>query len=263
MLLTSADASRRLGVGVTAIKRWADEGLLPCVKTAGGHRRFRLADVERLSRMTVARSARDEWSEWLDTLVSGGDVHPVLALLFSERARRGAWVEVATYLGALLETIGERWARGELSVAQEHVASSLLQRALTLSIETIPLPAAAPRCLLAPADGEEHTLGLSLAELCLRENGWRAEWTGGHTRTTDVCERARAAGVRMVAMSASAFMSNRRVLRSQLRAIGATCQRAGITLVVGGSGNWPDPPPFGVRLRRWPDFCALVRRQPR
>jgi MerR family transcriptional regulator, light-induced transcriptional regulator len=261
VLLTSAETASRLGVGVTAVKRWADEGVLPCVKTAGGHRRFRLPDVERLSRMRVTPTRGDEWSEWIDTLVNAGDVHLVLALLFAERARRGSWVEVATYLGALLETIGERWAGGELTVAQEHVASSLLQRALTLTVETMPVPASAPRCLLAPAEGEEHTLGLSLAELCLRENGWRAEWTGGFTRTVDVCERARSAGVRMVALSASSFLRNRRVLRVQMRAVGAACQRAGIALVLGGSGQWPEPPAFGVRLHRWPDFCALVRRQ--
>ena len=261
MLLTSAEAATRLGVGVTAVKRWADQGVLPTVRTAGGHRRFRLHDVERLLRSQSGRTHADEWSDWLDTLVNRGDVHLVLAMLFAERARRGAWAEVATYLGLLLETIGERWARGELTVAQEHVASSLLQRALTLTVETMPLPATAPRCLLSPAEGEEHTIGLSLAELCLRENGWRAEWTGGFTRTVDVCERARGGGVRMVALSASAYLRNRRALRSQVRAIGGVCQRAGITLVIGGSGNWPDPPAFGVRLQRWSDFCALVRRQ--
>jgi photoactive yellow protein len=37
-----------LGVGTTSIKRWADDGTLPCVKTAGGHRRFLRSEVLRL-----------------------------------------------------------------------------------------------------------------------------------------------------------------------------------------------------------------------
>jgi photoactive yellow protein len=44
-LVTTREAAERLGVGTTTIKRWSDEGLLACVKTPGGHRRYRLADV--------------------------------------------------------------------------------------------------------------------------------------------------------------------------------------------------------------------------
>jgi len=44
-LITTRAAASLLGVGTTSIKRWADEGTLPCVRTAGGHRRFRRNDV--------------------------------------------------------------------------------------------------------------------------------------------------------------------------------------------------------------------------
>ena len=44
-LMTTKEAAAQLGVGTTTIKRWSDEGVLPCVKTAGGHRRYRQADV--------------------------------------------------------------------------------------------------------------------------------------------------------------------------------------------------------------------------
>lgn len=258
-LLTSAAAARHLGVGVSAVKRWADEGRLPCVRTAGGHRRFALKEVERMRR-TAAGDASDPWNEWIDVLVAGGDVHGVLSLLFSERSRRGSWCEVAAHVSALLVEIGDRWEHGTLTVAQEHVASATLQRALALAVETMPVPVRAPRCLLAPAEGDEHTLSLALAELCLRERGWGAESTGSRTRALDVCERVKGSGVDMVALSASAVMRDRRVLRSQVRVVGTACQRAGITLVLGGAGHWPDPPAFGVRLARWQDFSALIGR---
>jgi excisionase family DNA binding protein len=249
-LLTSADAAARLGVGVTAIKRWADQGRLPCVRTAGGHRRFRRRDVERLGHA----AAGDEWAPWMEALVERADVHAALALLFAERARRGAWHAVAEYVGELLEVIGERWVAGTMTVAQEHVASAGLQRAIALAVETLPVGAGARRALVAPAEGDEHTLGLALAELCLREAGWRAESTGSRTRTVDVVERVRTGELAMVALSASALMTGRRALRAQVRAVGAACQRQGVALVLGGSGVWPEPPPFGVRLRRWEEF---------
>ncbi|MBV9958343.1 MAG: helix-turn-helix domain-containing protein, partial [Acidobacteria bacterium] len=46
--LTSSEAARLLGVSEASVKRWADSGLLPALKTAGGHRRFRPEDVARV-----------------------------------------------------------------------------------------------------------------------------------------------------------------------------------------------------------------------
>jgi excisionase family DNA binding protein len=43
--LTSEEAARVLGVSEASVKRWAERGLLPTEKTAGGHRRFRPEDV--------------------------------------------------------------------------------------------------------------------------------------------------------------------------------------------------------------------------
>jgi len=41
-------ASKRLGVSPRTLRRWADEGRIPCRRTAGGQRTFAAADVERL-----------------------------------------------------------------------------------------------------------------------------------------------------------------------------------------------------------------------
>ena len=39
-----------LHVSPKTISRWASQGLLPCLVTLGGHRRFRRADVEEIAR---------------------------------------------------------------------------------------------------------------------------------------------------------------------------------------------------------------------
>lgn len=49
-LITTQEAARLLSVGPSSIKRWADDGRLPTIKTPGGHRRFRASDVESLRR---------------------------------------------------------------------------------------------------------------------------------------------------------------------------------------------------------------------
>jgi methanogenic corrinoid protein MtbC1 len=258
-LLTSAATARRLGVGVTAVKRWSDTGLLRCVKTAGGHRRFQIDEVERFAMKATEQDGADRWSQWMAALVGSPNVHAVVSLLFAERARRTTWSDVAAHVGELLCEIGERWARRELTVAQEHIASAMLARGLALLAETVAVPENANRCLLAAAEGDEHTLGLSLAEVCLREAGWGAEWIGSRTRSADICERVKAERVKMVALSASAALTDTRVLRTQVRVVGSACQRAGIPLVLGGTGRWPDPPAFGTRIRSWHEFQSLLR----
>jgi excisionase family DNA binding protein len=47
-LLTPGEVAARFGVGLTTVARWADSGKIAAVRTPGGHRRFRLADVEAL-----------------------------------------------------------------------------------------------------------------------------------------------------------------------------------------------------------------------
>ncbi|MGD9145541.1 MAG: helix-turn-helix domain-containing protein [Anaerolineae bacterium] len=39
------EASEMLGVHPTTLRRWADAGSIPCLRTPGGHRRFRISDL--------------------------------------------------------------------------------------------------------------------------------------------------------------------------------------------------------------------------
>jgi excisionase family DNA binding protein len=43
--LSLAEASERLGIHPTTLRRWADAGSIPHLRTPGGHRRFRSADL--------------------------------------------------------------------------------------------------------------------------------------------------------------------------------------------------------------------------
>lgn len=47
--LTLTAAAERLGIHPTTLRRWADEGQIPHITTAGGHRRFAAADVAHMA----------------------------------------------------------------------------------------------------------------------------------------------------------------------------------------------------------------------
>jgi MerR family transcriptional regulator, light-induced transcriptional regulator len=245
-LVSTRDVAEMAGVGPTAVKRWADTGALPCVRTAGGHRRFRRLEVERFLRKYTSGAAVDEVGRWLEELLREGEPRAVEALLLGRRAALGAWHRVAEEVARALAELGERWRAGQVSIIEEHLASERLGRALARIVESIPVDPAAPRCLLACAEGDEHTLGLALAELCLREACWMTLWAG---RRTPDSELERLVGeVQMVALSASASSTDEAALRRQADRLGRSCRAAGTSLVLGGAGRWPERLAHGTRI---------------
>jgi excisionase family DNA binding protein len=48
--LSTRAVADQLGVSLDTIARWADQGLIPCVRTPGGWRKFRQLDVDQFAR---------------------------------------------------------------------------------------------------------------------------------------------------------------------------------------------------------------------
>jgi excisionase family DNA binding protein len=253
-LMTTVDVGRLAGVGPTAVKRWADDGLLPCVRTAGGHRRFPRAEVERF-----LKAQRGPSTHSLVDLLLRTEGLGVEARLLTERARGGSWLAVAESLGDVLAEIGLRWRAGTITVIQEHLASERLARALARLVDAMPLAPGAPRCILACAEGDDHALGLSLVEVCLREAGWATLWSGRRTPAADIAGMVRGGDAEMVALSASSASTEAEALGRELEVVGPACADSGAGLALGGDGAWPDPPSHGQRFLSLAPFVDWAR----
>ena len=79
-----------------------------------------------------------------------------------------------------LRELGDRWERGDASVAQEHFASIVIRGRL-LALARGWDRGAGPRALLACAPGEQHELGLMVFGLALRQHGWKITFLGADT----------------------------------------------------------------------------------
>ena len=90
-----------------------------------------------------------------------------------------------------LHELGERWERGEASVAQEHFASNLVRGRL-MALARSWDRGGGPRALLACAEGELHDLPLVGFGLALREHGWRISYLGADTPVASVVDTTRA-----------------------------------------------------------------------
>ena len=79
-----------------------------------------------------------------------------------------------------LHVLGDRWASGEISVAQEHFASSLIRGRL-LGLARGWGTGRGPLLLLACPPGEEHDLGLLMFGIAAWRRGWRIVYLGQDT----------------------------------------------------------------------------------
>ena len=76
--------------------------------------------------------------------------------------------------------LGDRWAAGTASIAEEHFASSLIRGRL-LGLAGAWGGGVGSRALLACPSGERHDLGLICFGLALRGHGWRITFLGADT----------------------------------------------------------------------------------
>ena len=120
-------------------------------------------------------------------------------------------------------------------------------------------PPDAPVALLVAAEGDDHTLGLSLAELTLREAGWLTRWSGRRTPRPALASFMRESEVQLLAVSASASSSDRHALGEYAAWLGDVCEEYGAALVLGGSGAWPDELPYGARLGSYTELSEHAR----
>ncbi len=99
-----------------------------------------------------------------------------------------------------LHMLGNRWASGEISVAQEHFASSLIRGRL-LGLARGWGAGRAPSLLLACPPGEEHDLGLIMFGIAAWRRGWRIVYLGQDTPVETIAQAAAAVEPALVVLA--------------------------------------------------------------
>jgi DNA-binding transcriptional MerR regulator len=223
--LRIGELSRRAGVSPELLRAWERRyGLLRPARSPGGLRLYSDTDLERVRAMqqhlaagvaaaeaaALARRAGETTSvspapaglqRDLDAALTGFDEAAAQAILDSLLAATTLDWTLSEIVIPYLRDLGERWERGEVSVAQEHFASSVLRGRL-LGLSRGWGRGVGPRVLLACAPGEQHDLGLIAFGLALRGRGWRIGYLGPDTPVESVGNAAKAYGPDFVVISA-------------------------------------------------------------
>ena len=214
--LRIGELSRRVGVSAELLRAWERRyGLLSPTRTSGGFRLYGDDDERRVRRMLRNLDAGLSAAEGARlALVEGDDPAPVELAdapglgAVGEQLRQaldlfdeaGAHAALDRLLSAFtLETVlrdvvlpylrelGDRWQRGEASIAQEHFASVLLRGRL-LGLARGWGSGGSQLALLACLPGEQHDLGLICFGLALRGQGWRITFLGPDTPLATIVE---------------------------------------------------------------------------
>jgi MerR family transcriptional regulator, light-induced transcriptional regulator len=223
------ELSYRVGVSPDVLRAWERRyGLLRPSRSASGYRlyserdewRVRLMQQKLWAGLSTAEAAREVLrmeggDELADAAVAspaelGRELGEALESFDDERAHElldallglhGLERAIRDALMPYLAGLGDRWARNEVSVAQEHFASRLIEgRMLALARGWNRGPG--HRAVLACPSGEEHTLPLICFGLILRNRGWRNVYLGADTPTSSVHMAADTIGADVVVLAA-------------------------------------------------------------
>ncbi|MBM3348070.1 MAG: MerR family transcriptional regulator, partial [Betaproteobacteria bacterium] len=121
--------------------------------------------------------------------------------LAQDLLRLGLQRFVVEVIAPLNLQVGEVWALGELEIFEEHLYSEQAQHVLRQALGGLTRATRDPRLLLTTLPGEQHQLGLLMAQACLAVEGAECLSLGPETPASDIVLAARAHRVDIVGLS--------------------------------------------------------------
>jgi DNA-binding transcriptional MerR regulator/methylmalonyl-CoA mutase cobalamin-binding subunit len=182
---------------------------------------------------SIPASAEEDVERALE-LTRAVDASGLETMLRRTAAAVGVPIFLEAVVAPLLRRMGEEWQAGRLAVAQEHLATAIIQRVLEGMIHFLVAPQGAPNLLLATLSGEQHKMGALLAATAAAADGWRVTYLGPDLPASEIASAAVAAAARVVGVSIVHVAEPARVL-TELRTA-RTRLPASVPLLAGGAG---------------------------
>jgi len=161
-------------------------------------------------------------------------------------------------LSPLLVDVGERWHRGQLSIAQERIVSAAVRRQLSSVLDTYSRIATGPVMVLSTPAGERHELGILMCALLASSHNVRCHYLGPDLPAAELATYAARVEANVVTLSvlmsenSSGFLGEigllAQFLPEQIELWGG-----GSALAAAGSERLP------ARLKLLPDLAAFER----
>ena len=249
--ISTALAAEALGVGVSTVKRWVDEGILPAHRTPGGHRKLLRAEVLALARkgdlprediaglvVPAGKNGLDDktLAKALFDAIRRGDAGESRAVL-SRAYRSGMPIESLAdrVISPVMAKIGHEWETDRIDVWHEHRATQVCTAALYDLQAELDLRAekGRPVAVGGAPEGDPYVLPTLLAQLVLLDSGWAAVNLGPNTPFESLAHAVRTLRPRLVWVTASYLRDSDEFVASYLQ-FHAAAEQAGVPVAVGG-----------------------------
>ena len=249
------------GVNSVTLRAWERRyDLIKPVRTPKGHRLYTMADVDlihqvmtlldngmsigQVRRVLEAKPAPPEpegesqpavspWLNYQDRLL-----HAITA--FDEQALHALYNEVLSLypvdivtsrlIVPLLRELGERWAEGQGSIAEEHFFSVFLRNELGARFHHLNRDRRGPRLLVACLPGEQHEVGLLLFALAALDRDYQVVLLGPNTPLLELPPVVKRTAIHGIVLAGSADGAAT-ALQQELPAL---CQAVALPVFIGG-----------------------------
>lgn len=259
-MFNSQEAAKILGVNVSTIKRWTEEGKLECVKTAGGHRKFLMHHLSGFLKQNNKKNSRvnlfpleNETDLRISHHILKGDfkylVDYVEEQSFACNRDRVQKVLNGLYLGQyplhqiyddlltpVLQRIGELWVHDQISVTEEHLASQTIRDSMIRLQGIIRIPTEKTgSALCLNLSTELHDMALKMIDHILEVRGYKVLFSGQITpmiKIENVFDKLRPDRVYI----SSTIIDDEEMTQREFEYICDICRSYNAQLYVGGMG---------------------------
>lgn len=265
--LTPKQVARAIGVSESSLKRWCDRGLIPFERTAGGHRRMVMTDVVTFLRSGGYKVVRPDllnlpattgqtgWTldqareRFISALVIGNDDACRRILLDLYLSGHSLAVIGDRIFAESFQQVGKLWECGDLEVYEERRGCEICVRLVheLRSLQETPRDDA-PLALGATLDGDPYTLAVSLAEVALREAGYRAISLGHMLPFNTLHTALERQRPRLMWLSVASIRDLER-FTAEVNRLHEACLARGAALVIGGRA-------FTEEVRKQLRYCS-------
>jgi len=253
--VSTTEVAKALGVGVSTVKRWVDDSVLPAHKTAGGHRKLLAADVLELVRrgefphvslielmdqpLGQKLPVTSDLALELRRSLLAGDADQVRRLIIGSY-RRGLSIEdlADQAIAPAMKSIGHAWETGRIDVMDEHRATQLCTAALYELKPTLEKRASKnqPRAVGGAAEKDHSVLPTLLTQLVLCDAGWDAVDLGPNTPFHSLSKAIKELRPRLLWLSVCHLVSEEEEEKfvSGYRELYQEAEKAGVAVAIGG-----------------------------
>ena len=229
------EVAEATGLTVFALRQWERRYGSPTpLKRKSGHRRYPLEEILRLRLVSDAISqgsraskvVKLSFDELIQLLSEKDTVSPALSheqylkLLkdwnqeaLAQRFEKD-WTELGAMkflterLGPFLVRVGESWQLGELSIAQEHLFSELIENFLINKWNSLSQTNTGEVYVVTSPQGEAHCIGLHMCAVVLGLNNKKILFLGASTPYEEIVDVMRNVSSRRICLGYSANYSH-------------------------------------------------------